>query len=1309
VNVSGATLVTGNSTILLQGKNNTADVGGQWLGVGVTVAAGSVQVDSGSRISADAQGYATSLGPGGASGYTQGGTHGGRGTDNTKPTYGSYLAPADLGSAGGGAYTGTSAGGGAIRLMVGGTLTNNGAITANGWASAGGNNGGGAGGSIHVTTGTIVGGGVFQANGSAGINGAGGGGRVAIHYALDGGFSRTSVTASAGGTGATAGSVYLLENSANLYVPTALALPNDASASYTNVTVYNGATLALGGGSTITVTSLLRVTGNATLLVQSKNNTAQVGGTWQGAGATITAGSVQVDNGSRISADAQGYTTGAGPGAATTYIGGGTHGGQGSNNAASTYGSYLAPVDLGSGGGGAYGGTSAGGGAIRLIVGGTLSNNGAITANGWASVGGNKGGGAGGSLHITAGTIAGGGVFSANGAGPFDGNGGGGRVAIHYTTDGGFNRTLVTASAGGTGATAGSVHLLENGANLYVPTALALPPDTSVTYGSVTVYNGATLTLGGGATLSVSGALRVTGNATLLVQSKNAGGQVGGTWQGAGATITAGSVQVDSGSQISADAQGYTAFMGPGGASSAYAGGTYGGSGEGNMAATYGSQLAPIDLGSGGGGVYGGWSVGGGAIRLTVGGTLTNNGTITANGWASAGGNNGGGAGGSIYITTATLSGAGTITASGGVGTNADGGGGRIAIYYGTSTFPKANITASAGGAGATAGTVALVISPPTLTSVSPAAAPVGTAVTLTGTGFTWATEVRFNAAVQPVFTIVSDTQITTTVPASAATGPVQVVTAGGTATSVSHFVVIPPPTLTGVAPGSGPVGTAVTLTGTGFTWATAVRFGGVAQPTFTVVSATQITTTVPAGAASGPVQVVNPAGTATSAASFTVIPPPTLTGVSPTSGPVGTAVTLTGTGFTWATLVRFGATAQPAFTVVSATQITTTVPTGATTGAVQVVNPAGTATSAATFTVIVAPTLTSVSPPSGLPDAPVVLAGSGFSGASSVRFNGVPAVFFVINDAQVTAYVPVTATTGPVEVQAPGGTVTSAVAFTVVPRCALPGASDYDGDGLDDPAVYRAMTASWYELVSSGPPRGVPWGLPTDVPVPADYDGDGRADETLYRHDDSLWFMRLSGTGGAVAVAWGAFGDIPVPADYDGDGQADVAVFRPATSVWYILQSRTRTAVGLRWGALGDIPVPADYDGDGKADVAVFRPSTGTWYQLRSQTGTAVGLAWGQAGDLPLAADYDGDGQADPTLFRASAGTWFQLRSHTGTPVGVVWGVAGDRPMVGDYDGDGLADPTVYRPATGMWFQLRSHSGGGHGVSWGNATDTPL
>src|SRR5439155_124278 len=99
----------------------------------------------------------------------------------------------------------------------------------------------------------------------------------------------------------------------------------------------------------------------------------------------------------------------------------------------------------------------------------------------------------------------------------------------------------------------------------------------------------------------------------------------------------------------------------------------------------------------------------------------------------------------------------------------------------------------------------------------------------------------------------------------------------------------------------------------------------------------------------------------------FTVIPPPTITSFSPTSGPVGANVTINGTNFTGVTAVRFNGTSATTFTVISSTSIRATVPGGATTGPISVTTSAGTATSASNFNVTVPVVTLTVSKTHGL------------------------------------------------------------------------------------------------------------------------------------------------------------------------------------------------------------------------------------------------------------------------------------------------------------------------------------------------------
>jgi IPT/TIG domain len=163
-------------------------------------------------------------------------------------------------------------------------------------------------------------------------------------------------------------------------------------------------------------------------------------------------------------------------------------------------------------------------------------------------------------------------------------------------------------------------------------------------------------------------------------------------------------------------------------------------------------------------------------------------------------------------------------------------------------------------------------------------------------------------------------------------------------------------PTVLAFLPVTGPVGTSVTITGLGFqdgSTATGVAFNGTAATSFTVDSTAQITAMVPAGATTGTISVTDGEGTGTSLVPFTVTPspPPTLLTFLPLSGPVGTPVVVTGTGFTGASSVTFDSQAA-AFSVTSDLQIDTTVPVGAETGAISVTTPGGVATSLVDFMV---------------------------------------------------------------------------------------------------------------------------------------------------------------------------------------------------------------------------------------------------------------------------------------------------------------------------------------------------------------------
>jgi hypothetical protein len=321
---------------------------------------------------------------------------------------------------------------------------------------------------------------------------------------------------------------------------------------------------------------------------------------------------------------------------------------------------------------------------------------------------------------------------------------------------------------------------------------------------------------------------------------------------------------------------------------------------------------------------------------------------------------------------------------------------------------------------------------PPTVLSFTPNAREIGGNVSIRGSLFTGASALSFNGTPQTVYTVVNDTLITTTVPVGATSGTVSVTNVYGIGTSTSNFTVIPVPTLTALSSSIGTRGTSVTITGTGFTWATQVQFNGITA-VFTIVNNTTITTTVPLTATTGLVTVTSPAGVASSSGVYTVVLAPTVTSFTPSTGSSGTTVSISGTNFQFVTNVRFNG-LDAVYTVNSATLITAIVPNAATTGVITVVNGSGTGTSGTNFTVIQSPTITGFTPTSGGVGTVVAITGTNLTGATVVRFNTTNATTYtVVNAGLINATVPSGATTGIITVITPAGTDFTTSNFTVI------------------------------------------------------------------------------------------------------------------------------------------------------------------------------------------------------------------------------------------------------------------------------------
>jgi hypothetical protein len=139
----------------------------------------------------------------------------------------------------------------------------------------------------------------------------------------------------------------------------------------------------------------------------------------------------------------------------------------------------------------------------------------------------------------------------------------------------------------------------------------------------------------------------------------------------------------------------------------------------------------------------------------------------------------------------------------------------------------------------------------------------------------------------------------------------------------------------------SGAVGAKVEILGQKLKGTTGVSFNGTAA-SFTIVSNTYLTASVPAGATTGTVQVTISSGTLNSNQAFRVTPQ--IKSFTPTSGTVGTPVTITGVSLTQTKKVTFGEVKATGFQVNSDTQVTADVPTGAKTGKIAITTSGGTA-----------------------------------------------------------------------------------------------------------------------------------------------------------------------------------------------------------------------------------------------------------------------------------------------------------------------------------------------------------------------------
>jgi len=187
--------------------------------------------------------------------------------------------------------------------------------------------------------------------------------------------------------------------------------------------------------------------------------------------------------------------------------------------------------------------------------------------------------------------------------------------------------------------------------------------------------------------------------------------------------------------------------------------------------------------------------------------------------------------------------------------------------------------------------------------------------------------------------------------------------------------------------------------------------------------------------------------------------------------------------------------------------------------------------------------------------------------------------------------------------------------------------ACDWNGDGVDTPAVYRGGAFYLTNSLTTGVASVVfGFGAPGDRAVCGDWNADGKDTIGIYR--SGVFYLRNSNTTGVAdfTVGYGMPGDIPVTGDWNGDGKTTIGIVR--SGAFYLRNSNTSGVADFSfgYGAPGDKPIVGDWNGDGKDTIAVFRQ--GMVYVRDTNTSGVANYAfpYGVPTDTPLSGDWNAD-----------------------------------------------------------------------------------